>query len=149
MKYVETTAAEIPIELLLQADPSIENIRSYIDSGLVFAAMERDAVVGVVIAGFLSDKTMELYNVSVSEEFQKQGVGTKLIKFVLTALKSKDVTRIEVGTGSFGYQLTYYQRVGFRVDSVLKDHFVKNYPEPIFESGIQLKDMLRLYINLE
>ncbi len=31
---------------------------------------------------------------------------------------------------------------------VIKDHFLDNYPEPIFETGIQHKDMLRLYIQL-
>ncbi|BFM48750.1 GNAT family N-acetyltransferase [Marinomonas sp. THO17] len=149
MKYLETTAAEIPIELLLQADPSIENIALYMENGLVFAAVESDLVVGVIVAGFLTDKKMELYNVSVSEAFQKQGVGTKLMEFVLARLKSQGIARIEVGTGSFGYPLTFYQAVGFRVDSVVKDHFINKYPEPIFENGIQHKDMLRLYMNLE
>lgn len=148
MQFVETIAAEIPTELLLQADPSIENIHSYIENALVFAAVEKDSVVGVVVAGYLSDNTMELFNVSVSEAFQQQGVGTALIRFVLDALKAKGIVRVELGTGSFGYQLTYYQRIGFRVDSVSKDHFVNNYSEPIFESGIQLKDMLRLSIDL-
>ncbi|KZN14891.1 GNAT family N-acetyltransferase [Marinomonas sp. TW1] len=149
MTFEETTAAKIPIELLLQADPSVENITSYIENGLVFAAMERDLVVGVIVAGFLSDKKMEIYNVSVLEEFQKRGVGSKLMEFVLIRLKSKGVARIEVGTGAFGYPLTYYQRIGFRVDAILKDHFVNNYPETIYENGIQHKDMLRLYLNLE
>jgi hypothetical protein len=71
------------------------------------------------------------------------------LKFALTELANKKVNRVELGTGTFGYQLAYYQRIGFRVESVLKDHFLANYPEPIFENGIQLKDMLRLYIELE
>ncbi|TON36171.1 GNAT family N-acetyltransferase, partial [Vibrio parahaemolyticus] len=28
------------------------------------------------------------------------------------------------------------------------DYFLLNYPEPIYESGIQNKDMLRLYAQL-
>ena len=36
---------------------------------------------------------------------------------------------------------------GFRVTSIDYDFFVKNYPEPIFENGIQLFDMLRLTLR--
>jgi hypothetical protein len=39
--------------------------------------------------------------------------------------------RIELGTGSFGYQLMFYQRIGFRVENVWRDHFIDNYDEPI------------------
>lgn len=60
----------------------------------------------------------------------------------------KGVSRVELGTGSFGHQLTYYQRHGFRVDAVVKDHFLIHYPEPLMEYGIQHKDMLRLYLEL-
>jgi protein-L-isoaspartate O-methyltransferase len=55
--------------------------------------------------------------------------------------------RLEVGTGSFGYQLAWYQRAGFRVFAVERDFFLDNYEEPIFEDGIQLKDMLRLAVD--
>ncbi|SKA64261.1 hypothetical protein SAMN02745132_03842 [Enterovibrio nigricans DSM 22720] len=63
-------------------------------------------------------------------------------------LRQKGIRRIELGTGSFGYQLTYYQRLGFRVDRIIKNHFLDNYAEPICENGIQHKDMLRLYLEL-
>jgi hypothetical protein len=56
---------------------------------------------------------------------------------------------VELGTGTFGYQLSFYQRFGFRVDSVWKNHFINNYDDPIFEDGIQLKDMLRLTLKLK
>lgn len=148
MKFIETKESEIPLELLLQADPSEQKIRSYIGSSLIFAAVESNAVIGVCVVGYLSEEKAELFNVSVSKEFQKKGVGTKLLEHVLGTLKLKGITRVELGTGTFGYQLTYYQRLGFRVSSVVKDHFIKNYSDPIYEQDIRLKDMLRLYINL-
>jgi hypothetical protein len=52
-----------------------------------------------------------------------------------------------VGTGTFGYQLAFYQRHGFRVTSIDRDFFIKNYSEPIFEDGIQLFDMLRFALK--
>jgi len=92
----------------------------------------------------------EIFNVSVSPELQGQGqgLGSKLLKLVLSQLPSKGINRVELGTGTFGHQLTYYQRLGFRVDSVIKDHFLLNYSEPIYENGIQHKDMLRLYVDI-
>ena len=50
---------------------------------------------------------------------------------------------------SFGYQLAWYQREGFRVFAIERDFFLENYPEPIYEQGIQLKDMLRLVVECE
>jgi len=149
MKFVETTSSEIPIELLLEADPSEQSILSYLESGLIFATVRNEVAIGVCVVSLESETRAELFNISVSKEFQQQGVGTKLLEFVLQELKSKGVKRLELGTGTFGYQLAYYQRLGFRVDSVLKDYFVSHYPDPIFEQGIQLKDMLRLYLNLD
>ncbi len=52
-------------------------------------------------------------------------------------------------TGTFGYQLTFYQREGFRVDSIDKDFFLVNYEKPIYEAGIQLQDMLRLVLEFD
>ena len=37
---------------------------------------------------------------------------------------------------------------GAFTESKCRDFFLRNYPEPVFEHGIQHKDMLRLEINL-
>lgn len=55
--------------------------------------------------------------------------------------------RLEVGTGTFGHQLAFYQRLGFRVTHVDRGFFLDNYDAPIFEDGIQHKDMLRLTLD--
>ena len=64
---------------------------------------------------------------------------------MLSQLPSKGINRVELGTGTFGYQLIYYQRLGFRVESVVKDYFLRHYSESIYENGIQHQDSLRLY----
>ncbi|MFM9271973.1 hypothetical protein ACJ7V3_17220 [Halomonas elongata] len=40
------------------------------------------------------------------------------------------------------------ERAGSRVESVIRDHFLDNYVEPIHEQGIQHKGMLRLALTL-
>jgi hypothetical protein len=54
-----------------------------------------------------------------------------------------------VGTGTFGYQLAWYQRAGLRVQAVVRDFFLDQYDEPIVEDGIRHRDMLRLAVVLE
>ncbi len=149
MEYAEVKASEVPILLLLEADPSERSVNSYLSSSWCFVAKLKSEIIGACVVKEIGAGTAEIFNVSVSPKYQQQGIGSALLKFVLSEVTNKNISRVELGTGAFGYQLTYYQRIGFRVDSVIKDHFLENYPEPIYEAGIQHKDMLRLYIKFE
>lgn len=144
----EVNPDDVPVELLLEADPSEVNIQSYLSGGWCFAAREQDRVVGACIVKTISDGCVEIFNVSVMPELQGRGIGMQLLNCVLDELSSRSIHRVELGTGTFGYQLTFYQRLGFRVAGVIENHFLDHYPEPIFENGLQHKDMLRLYLNL-
>lgn len=148
MQYIEVKSSQIPLDLLLEADPSEASISSYLLDSWCFAAIDNGRVLAACTVKPHTSRVAEIFNISVYPEFQGQGFGSALLKSVLLQLSSKGINRVELGTGTFGYQLTYYQRLGFRVDSVIKDHFLLNYPEPIFENGIQHKDVLRLYIQL-
>ena len=148
MHYLRVEPDDIPMSLLLEADPSPQNIATYLLDAWCFAVTYRGTVIGACVVKALDEATAEIFNVSVAAPFQQQGIGSELLRFALHELKNSNVQRVELGTGTFGYQLTYYQRLGFRVDSVLKDHFLKHYPEPIFEQGIQHQDMLRLSLDL-
>ncbi|MFM2589735.1 GNAT family N-acetyltransferase [Vibrio sp. TBV020] len=148
MQYIEVNSNEIPLDLLLEADPSEVSIASYLSDSWCFAGLDHKRVLAACVVKSKTDTLAEIFNVSVSPELQGQGIGSELLKRVLSELPLKGIKRVELGTGTFGYQLTYYQRLGFRVDSIIKDHFLLNYPEPIYENGIQHKDMLRLYVNI-
>lgn len=146
MSYLEVGVSEIPIELLLEADPSEETIASYLEGAWYFAAKRNEKVIGACIAKPINTGTAEIFNIAIYPQFQQQGVGSGLLRFALNELKTKNMQRVELSTGTFGYKLIYYQRHGFRVDRVVKNHFLDNYPEPIFENGIQHQDALRLYV---
>ncbi|MNP21088.1 putative N-acetyltransferase YvbK [compost metagenome] len=49
-----------------------------------------------------------------------------------------------VGTGDVPFTLDFYKRCGFVDSHRVKDFFVDNYDHPIFEGGIQLRDMVYL-----
>lgn len=148
MEYLEVDAGELPMTLLLEADPAEQRIAAYLPGAWGFAALAGNEVVGACVAGLIGEQTAEIFNIAVAPHHQQQGIGSGLLRFVLTSLAEKGVRRVELGTGSFGHQLTYYQRHGFRVHAVLKDHFLIHYPKPLMEHGIQHKDMLKLSLAL-
>ncbi|MFM4702001.1 GNAT family N-acetyltransferase [Aeromonas bivalvium] len=149
LEYGNIAAAEIPLPLLLEADPSEQRIAAYLPDAWCFAARAEGILVGICVAGVLGPGTAEIFNVAVRPDHQRRGIGSGLLRHGLAELAARGIRRVELGTGSFGHPLTCYQRLGFRVDAVVKDHFLRHYPEPIFESGIQHKDMLRLSLTLE
>ncbi|KLV05251.1 GCN5 family acetyltransferase [Photobacterium aquae] len=148
MQYQEIKTSDVPLPLLLEADPSEASINTYLKDSWCFAAIYGGRVVGVCVATLKDEGIAEIVNVSVYPDFQQKGIGSDMLRFALAQLATKNVKRVELGTGTFGYQLTYYQRLGFRVDAVVKDYFIEHYPKPIFEHGIQHQDMLRLYRDL-
>ena len=145
----EISSDLVPRELLLEADPSIDHVNQYLKDSLCYVAVFKKEIVGVCILKPIDKYKIELFNIAVLPEKQKSGIGSQLLQFVLDCLKKTKYESVELGTGTFGYQLSFYQRYGFRVDSISKDHFINNYDEPIFENGIQLKDMLRLTLRLK
>ena len=149
MNFCTVQPSEIPLSLLLEADPSEAMIQSYLPESLCFAAKDnRQHIVAASVVKAISSQQAELLNIAVKPELQAKGIGSKLLKLTLAQLKERGFHRVELGTGTFGYQLTFYQRLGFRVDVVIKDHFINHYAESIYENRIQHKDMLRLSITL-
>ncbi|MGY6038805.1 GNAT family N-acetyltransferase [Aeromonas sp. AE23HZ002T15] len=148
MEYHEVDTGELPMALLLEADPAKPRIDAYLAGSWGFVTREGNEVVGACVAGLIGERTAEIFNIAVAPSHQQRGIGSGLLHFVLARLADRGVRRVELGTGSFGHQLTYYQRHGFRVHAVLKDHFLIHYPEPLMEHGIQHKDMLRLCLEL-
>ncbi len=140
---------DVPLPLLLVADPSEERIRDYLAGALCLVAEEAGEVVGACVLNRLDDATLELFNIAVDPADQGQGIGAGLLRRALDEARARGYRRVELGTGTFGYQLAFYQRAGFRVEAVVKDHFLTHYDEPVIESGLQHKDQLRLGLALQ
>jgi len=143
----EVPTIDAPMELLLLADPSEDKVRAYLSRSKCFVASSGGAVVGACVVQSLGAGAHELMSIAIQPAHQKSGYGTALLKWVIDFFRESGSSQIEVGTGTFGYQLAFYQRHGFRVTAIDRDFFVKNYPEPIFEDGIRLFDMLRLTLT--
>ena len=149
MDIQEVAYTEAPIALLMEADPSREKLNAYLPHSTCFVAKRHGTLVGADVVRGIAPEIYELMSIAVSPEQQRQGLGTVLLKHAVATVGDLGARRLEVGTGSFGYQLAWYQREGFRVVAVERDFFLQQYPEPIYEHGIQLKDMLRLAVEYD
>jgi len=136
------------LDLLLLADESEQQVRSYMNDGdlYVFMAGGGDAV-GMILAipELDNDGAVELKAVAVAPERQGQGVGSRMLRAVLDDLRGRGVRRVIVGTGNAGIgQLAYYQKAGFRLARIEHDFFSpeKGYPAGMEENGIPLLDMV-------
>ncbi|PKH10851.1 GNAT family N-acetyltransferase [Planomicrobium sp. MB-3u-38] len=137
--------ADLPMNLLLEADPSEELVREYCSNGFVYEAAVDDELMGVYVLLPLTDGIVEIKNIAVAEDARGQGYGKRLIQHALSEAERLGFGNVEIGTGNSSVdQLMLYQKCGFRIDSIDRDFFTRNYPEPIFENGIQCRDMIRL-----
>jgi ribosomal protein S18 acetylase RimI-like enzyme len=140
---------QLPMDLLLLADPSVKLVEEYLKRGECFVAESRQQIVGVYVLLPTRPETVELVNVAVVEEEHGRGIGKQLVKHAIQVAKEKSYKTIEIGTGNSGIgQLALYQKCGFRIIGVDLDFFTRHYPEKIYENGIQCRDMIRLSQDL-
>lgn len=86
---------------------------------------------------------LEIKNIATYPEFQGNGYARALIDFIENKYKSK-FSILEVGTGDSPLTIPFYEKCGFVRTRTVPNFFTDNYPEPIFECGIQLVDMIYL-----
>ena len=137
--------APLPYNLLLLADPSKRMIDEYLPHSDIFIASLNDETIGVIVLFPLTTEKAEIKAIAVMPEFQGQGIGRLMIESVLKIAVERNLRSVCIGTANSSLgPLHLYQTLGFEVTDVKKDFFTDNYAEPIFENGVQAKDMLVL-----
>ncbi|TWT24722.1 GNAT family N-acetyltransferase [Planomicrobium sp. CPCC 101110] len=135
----------LPMDLLLEADPSEELILSYAATGFCYAAEHQGERVGAYILLPLTDTAIEIKNIALETSRRGKGYGKELLNHALSEALRMGYETVEIGTGNSSIgQLALYQKCGFRIAAIDRDFFIRHYPEPIFENGIQCRDMIRL-----
>lgn len=130
MKIVQITDTKKQfMDLLLIGDEEESMIERYLERGDLFILRDN----GVC----------ELKNIAVRPEVQGHGYGGKLIEHIIQHYTGK-FREIIVGTGETPRILRFYSRYKFMYSHRIPRFFTDNYPRPIFEEGIQLKDMIYL-----
>ena len=140
-----------PWNLLLLADPSIDLVSRYLQKGFCYVAVSDSSdTIGVILLVPISELVIEIKNLAVDNSHQGNGVGTELLRHGVLIAIEKGYETIEIGTGNSSInQLALYQKAGFRITGIDKDFFIRNYDEPIYENGIQCRDMIKLSMSLK
>lgn len=135
----------IPYGLLLDADPSIAAIEKYLTTSEIYVAVLKTQVIGVVVLHPFDKGSFEIKNIAVEESLQGNGIGKLLLRTVTEVAIEKGANYIIIGTSNSSIgQLYLYQRSGFEITEIRMNFFPDNYPEPIFENGIQCRHMIML-----
>ena len=138
----------LPMHLLLLADPIEEFVFAYIHNSQIFVAEQEKEAVGVLVLQQRGDAA-ELMNVGVAEKAQGQGIGRQLVEHAMEQARQKSIKQLIVCTGNSSLPaLALYKSCGFSVESIDKDYFLHNYPEPIIENGLPCTDRIKLRLEL-
>ena len=133
-----------PLWLLLEADPSESMIMGYLTDSIIVEAKDDERLVGIYVLKEKADHIFELMNIAVIPELQGKGYGKLILSHALESAKNLGGKMIRLGTGTFGYQVSFYQKAGFQVDAVEKNYFIDFYDQPVIEDGLQHRDRLIL-----
>ncbi|MFP7495253.1 GNAT family N-acetyltransferase [Terribacillus saccharophilus] len=133
-----------PVEVLLEADPSRSRIESYLRKGSSYVAELKEHVIGIYVLLPINQDTAEIINISVKKDIQGKGIGRKLISHAMEQSRAQGFAYLVVGTGNSSIsQIAFYQKCGFRMKEIEEDYFLRHYEKPIYENGIQCRDMIR------
>ncbi|QQK74619.1 GNAT family N-acetyltransferase [Salicibibacter cibarius] len=136
---------DVPMRLLLIADPEEKMIESYIHRSRCFLMKHDNNIIGVYVLLATRPNTVEIMNIALTQTMQGKGLGEKLLRHALETARNFGYKTVEIGTGSTGTsQLYLYQKCGFRMVGVEVDYFLRNYDMPLYENGLRIRDMVRL-----
>ncbi len=130
------------LPLLLLADEQEDMIDRYLERGVMYV-LDDGGVKGECVVTDEGGGVLELKNIAVSPACQGRGYGKALIEFLCAEYRDR-YPILQVGTGDSPLTIPFYERCGFRRCAVVPDFFLDNYDHPIFEAGVQLKDMIYL-----
>lgn len=135
------------IDLLLLGDEDEKMIDKYLERGEMYI-LDDNGIKAECVVTDEGNKILEIKNIAVSPKFQKQGYGKKLIEFI-TEKYSENFSVIQAGTGDSPLTIPFYEKCGFKKSHIVKNFFIDNYKNPIYEEGVLLIDMIYLQKNLK
>lgn len=129
------------LSLLLAGDESESMIDRYLDSGTLYVGVSNGKPIAVCVAVSLGSDTVEIKNLAVEAEFRRQGYGRRMLEHVESQHTDK---KIILGTGETPSTLRFYESCGYSCSHRIPNFFTDNYPSPIIEEGVTLRDMIYL-----
>jgi GNAT superfamily N-acetyltransferase/catechol 2,3-dioxygenase-like lactoylglutathione lyase family enzyme len=129
------------------AEDSARELDGYIDEGELLVAVSGEETVGHL--QMTGAEELEIKNMAVLPEHQRQGVGRALVEAAIERASERSGSRLRVATAAADVgNLRFYQRLGFRMRSIERDAFTPatGYAPGIEVDGIALRD--RVWLDL-
>lgn len=136
------------LSLLLLADEQENMIEKYIDRGIMYVLDDEGIIKAECIITDEQNGVLEIKNLAVKPEYQRKGYGKVMIDFIIKNYKEK-YSILQVETGDSTLTIPFYEQCGFIRSHYIKNFFIDNYEQPIYEDGIQLIDMIYLQRKLK
>ena len=127
------------IDLLLDADPSKVSIDKYLGDSDVYGLQVDENIVSLAVILPISKNTLELKNLVTKKEYRGKGYSKKLLKSLCGNYKQK-YNKMLVGTSE--NNIPFYVKQGFdKHEKTIKNYFIDNYSEEIWDGDLQCIDM--------
>lgn len=127
--------------LLLIGDEQEDMVMKYLDGCELYVMHDDGKVCAACAVTDEGGGVLEIKNISVYPEFQRRGLGRKLIDYI-SAEYSGRYRKLTAGTGDSPLTVPFYEACGFVRAGVVPDFFIKNYDHPIIECGVLLRAMI-------
>ena len=137
------------LPLLLLGDEQESMIDRYLARGKMLVLRTGTVPIGVCVFTDEGDGVFEIKNIAVSKAFQRCGYGKQLLTAAENVCRACGGTGLQVGTGESPLTVPFYEACGFRYSHRIPNFFTENYDHPIFEGGVQLRDMVYLKKDLK
>lgn len=137
-----TTDKKQYLSLLLLADEQENMIDHYLEKGKMFVLDDAGVKAECVVTDE-GNGILEIKNIATDPHYHGKGYGKQLIDFIVQRYTGQ-YTILQVGTGDSPLTIPFYEKCGFIRSHVIQNFFIDHYDHPIFENGVQLKDMIYL-----
>ena len=130
------------LDLLLLADEQENMVDRYLGKGKMYVLDDNGVKCECVITDE-GNSILEIKNIATVPEYQGKGYARALIEFIIKNY-SEQYSILQVGTGDSPLSIPFYEKCGFVRSHIIPNFFTDHYDHQIYESGIQLVDMVYL-----
>ncbi len=150
-EQVPNSEAAFLLPLLSDAEEGEERIRATLldPTCAAYACWLDGQPMGAAVVRWEEDGMSEIIYIAVAADKRGRGYGKQIMYALQEALRKRGGRVLLVGTANASLEnIAFYQRCGFRMFAIRRDYFSYIQP-PLFEHGIQLRDMLVLRYEVE
>ena len=143
LQLIPSDDIEHLLSLLREADEDPARIRAALThpANTPYLFQVDEQVVGAALMHWNTHES-ELIYIVVDAAHRGQGYGQTALKAIFAVGQERGVEAVIVGTATTSVEnIIFYQKCGFRMDSIRKNFF-DYFPVPVYEHGIEMRDMV-------